>query len=128
MKPDERDLAYLWDMLDAAQRIVRLTAGMEYAAFVDDERTYLAVERLLESIGEAARYVSPSLQQRHSEIPWQGIIGMRNVLAHQYGVVDQRKVWHAAKDGIAKLIPMLEACTAYISSDIVPPETKPETK
>ena len=36
MKPDERDLAYLWDMLDAAQRIERLTEGLDYAAFVDD--------------------------------------------------------------------------------------------
>jgi len=80
---------------------------MEYAAFVDDERTYLAVERLLENIGEAAGHVSLPLQGLHSDIPWQGIIGMRNVLAHQYGVVDQRKVWQAATDGIAELIPML---------------------
>ena len=109
MKPDERDLAYLWDMLDAARRIERLTAGLDYAAFVDDERTSLAVERLLENVGEAARHVSLELQSLHPEIPWQGIIGMRNVLAHQYGVVDQRKVWQAARDGVAALIPLLEA-------------------
>lgn len=117
MRPDERDLAYLWDMLDAAKRIVRLTAGMEYADFVADERTYLAVERLLENIGEAARHVSSSLQERHPEIPWQGIIGMRNVLAHQYGVVDQRKVWQAAKDGIGNLIHMLEALLSPTARD-----------
>ena len=109
MKPDERDLAYLWDMLDAAQRIERLTEGLDYAAFVDDERTSLAVERLLENVGEAARHVSLELQSAHPEIPWQGIIGMRNVLAHQYGVVDQRKVWQAAREGIAALVPLLEA-------------------
>jgi len=34
---------------------------------------------------------------------------MRNVLAHQYGVVDQRKVWQAAREGIAALVPLLEA-------------------
>ena len=109
MKPDERDLAYLWDMLDAARRIERLTEGLDYAAFVDDERTSLAVERLLENVGEAARHVSPELQNAHPEIPWQGIIGMRNVLAHQYGVVDQRKVWQAAREGTAALVPLLEA-------------------
>jgi len=69
MKPDERDLAYLWDMLDAAQRIERLTEGVDYAAFVDDERTSLAVERLLENLGEAARHVPPELQSAHPEIP-----------------------------------------------------------
>jgi uncharacterized protein with HEPN domain len=109
MRPDERDLAYVWDMLDAARRAERLIAGMDFAAFVDDERTSLAIERLLENIGEAARHVSPTLQDGHPEIPWQGIIGMRNVLAHQYGVVDQGKVWTAAKDGIAALLPLLES-------------------
>lgn len=54
MKPDERDAAYLWDMLEASRRIERLIAGLDYAAFVEDERTYLAIERLLENIGEAA--------------------------------------------------------------------------
>jgi uncharacterized protein with HEPN domain len=109
MKLDERDLAYLWDMLDAAGRIQRLTRGWDYEAFVDDERTSLAVERLLENIGEAARHVSPALQGAHPEIPWQGIVGIRNVLAHQYGVVDQRKVWQAATEGVAELVPLLEA-------------------
>ena len=109
MKLDERDLAYPWDMLDAAERIGRLTAGLDYAAFVEDERTSLAVERLLENVGEAARHVSPELQSARPGIPWQGIIGVRNVLAHQYGVVDQRKVWQAAKEGIAALVPLLEA-------------------
>jgi uncharacterized protein with HEPN domain len=96
-------------MLDAARRTERLTATLNYPEFVEDERTSLAVERLLENIGEAARHVSSELQDRHAEIPWQGIIGMRNVLAHQYGVVDQRKVWQAAREGIAALIPLLEA-------------------
>jgi uncharacterized protein with HEPN domain len=109
MKPGERDRAYLWDMLDAARRIERMTAMLSYPEFVEDERTSLAVERLLENIGEAARHVSPELQERRAEIPWQGIIGMRNVLAHQYGVVDQRKAWQAAREGIAALIPLREA-------------------
>ena len=109
MRPGERDLAYLWDMLDAARRAERLIAGLDFAAFAEDERTSLAIERLLENVGEAARHVSSEFQEGHPEIPWQGIIGMRNVLAHQYGVVDQRKVWEAAKEGISALIPLLEA-------------------
>jgi uncharacterized protein with HEPN domain len=108
MSPDERDAAYLWDMLDASRRVERLVRGLDYAAFVEDERTHLAVERLLENIGEAARHVSPALQEGHADIPWQGIIGMRNVLAHQYGVVDRSKVWEAAKEGVPTLILKLE--------------------
>lgn len=44
MRPDERDAAYLWDMLDASRRLVRLVEGMDLAAFLADERTRLAVD------------------------------------------------------------------------------------
>lgn len=108
MRPSERDPAYLWDMLDAARRVQRLVSGMDYPAFIADERTYLAVERLLGNIGEAAKHVSPSLQARHSGIPWQAIVGMRNVLAHQYGAIDERLVWKAATKDLLELIAVLE--------------------
>lgn len=32
MRPDERDAAYLWDMLDAAQTIGQLTTDYDFAA------------------------------------------------------------------------------------------------
>lgn len=108
MKPDERDPAYLWDMLDAARRTQALVAGMDYRTFAADERTYLAVERLLGILGEAATHISPELRERQPEIPWRGIVGMRNVLAHQYGVIDEGLVWEAATEGLAKLVPALE--------------------
>jgi uncharacterized protein with HEPN domain len=41
-----------------------------------------AVERQVEIIGEAARRVSDSFRQQHSEIPWSTIMGQRHVLAH----------------------------------------------
>lgn len=108
MKPDERDAAYLWDMLDAARRIQRLTVGMDLGAFQEDERTNLAVERLLENIGEAAAHVSSEFVSGHPTIQWKGVIGMRNVLAHQYGSVDQRLVWESAIRGVPDLIALLE--------------------
>lgn len=107
MKPGERDTAHLWDMLDAARRVQRLTSGMDYETFIGDERTSLAVERLLENIGEAASHVSDASRVTLPAIPWRGIVGMRNVLAHQYGTVDQRLVWESATTGVAKLVDAL---------------------
>jgi uncharacterized protein with HEPN domain len=108
MKPGERDAAYLWDMLDAARRARRLTSGMDFAAFVADERTSLAVERLLENIGEAASHVSLEFIAMHPAIPWRTMVGMRNVLAHQYGSVDQQLVWKSVANGVPELIAFLE--------------------
>jgi hypothetical protein len=70
MRPAERDAAYLWDMADAARRVVRLVQGMDYDSFAADERTTLAVERLLENIGEAASHVSKARRDQLSVIPW----------------------------------------------------------
>jgi len=44
----------------------------------------MAVERAVEIIGEAARNITEYFKQVHPEIPWAGIIGQRNVLAHKY--------------------------------------------
>ena len=107
MKPGERDTAHLWDMLDAARRAQRLTSGMDYETFIGDERTNLAVERLLENIGEAASHVSDAGRATLPAIPWRGIVGMRNVLAHRYGTVDQRLVWDSATTGVAQLVDAL---------------------
>jgi uncharacterized protein with HEPN domain len=51
-----------------------------------------AVVRNLEIIGEAAKRVSNHYQATHREIPWRGVIGMRNVLIHDYEGVDPYRV------------------------------------
>ena len=108
MRPLERDAAYLWDMLDAAKRAAELSAGVEIDQLLDDIRTRYAVERALEIVGEAARRVSQETRKSHPEIPWTGIIGFRNVLAHEYGDIDYRRLYTVLKDGVPELIGALE--------------------
>lgn len=108
MRPDERDAAYLWDMLDAAQTVEQLISGLSFADYDNDRRTQLAIERALEIIGEAAGRVSKPLREAHPEIPWRQIIGQRNVLAHEYGEIKQDRIWKVATENIPQLISMLE--------------------
>ena len=54
MPPEERDPAYLWDMLDAAQTVRQLVAGLSVNSYLRDRRTQLALERGIEIVGEAA--------------------------------------------------------------------------
>ena len=108
MRPDERDAAYIWDMLDAAQTVEQLVSGMSFVDYEKDRRTQLAVERALEIVGEAAGRVSTPFQNTHPEIPWRQIIGQRNVLAHEYGEIKQDRLWKVAKENIPQLIKMLK--------------------
>ena len=88
MQPDERDPAYLWDMLSAANEVRQIVGEMSFEQFQSDIVVMRATERCLEIIGEAARRVSETVRQSHPEISWSEIIGQRNILAHEYGQID----------------------------------------
>jgi len=108
MRPDERDAAYLWDMLEAAQTVGQLSLGMDFIQYSNDRRTQLAVERSLEVIGEAAGRLSASFRNAHPEIAWRQIIGQRNVLIHEYGEIKQERIWKVVRENIPQLIELLK--------------------
>jgi uncharacterized protein with HEPN domain len=108
MSPEDKDLAYLWDMLDAAKTVARIFEATTERAWDENETLRLAVERGVEIVGEAARRVSKTYQKQHPEIPWRRIIGQRNVLAHEYGDIDYKQLFDTAKRDIPVLIAQLE--------------------
>ena len=111
MRPEERDPAYLWDMLDAARAAVRFTGELSMDQFLADEGEVvrLAVERGLEILGEAARRVSAGFRQAHSEIPWKDIVGLRNVISHQYDRVDYAAIFRIVREQVPALVETLES-------------------
>ena len=108
MQLDERDQAYLWDMLEAAKEITAFLKGIRYDDFVRSKMIRSAVERQLMIVGEAAKRVSEEFQEKHPEIPWRQIIGQRNVLAHEYGDIKVERVWAAATINVPALLKALE--------------------
>jgi uncharacterized protein with HEPN domain len=109
MAPDERDYAYLWDMLQAAKAALSYLEGLPKDKAIDDEMRMAAFERKLEVLGEAARRVSPEFAQKQPQIPWRGVIGLRNVLAHKYGEIDRRRLYETASLELPALIAALRA-------------------
>ncbi len=107
MPPEERDLALLWDMREAARDITEFVQGMTFFHFNSNKMLRYAVERQLVVIGEAANHVSENFKQAHPEIPWKGIIGQRNVLAHEYGEILVERIWLVATERIPELIRLL---------------------
>jgi len=109
MQLEERDQAYLWDMLEAAKEITAFLKGVRYDDFVRSKMIRSAVERQLMIVGEAANHVSEEFQEKHPEIPWRQIIGQRNVLAHEYGDIKVERVWAAATINVPALLKALES-------------------
>jgi uncharacterized protein with HEPN domain len=108
MPSADKDLAYLWDMLEAAKETADITAGLSLEQFLQTQIVIRATERTLEIIGEAARRVSAEFCVAHPEIAWRMIIGQRNVLAHEYGRIDYEILYKTVTEDIPVLIAHLE--------------------
>jgi uncharacterized protein with HEPN domain len=108
MQPEAKDAAYLWDMLDAARAIQKFVLSRSFEDYKSDRMLRGAVERHIEIIGEAANKLSRGFRAAHPEIPWQRIIAQRNVLAHEYGEVDDSLVRRVATTRISELISQIE--------------------
>ena len=98
----KRELAYLWDMQNAAKEIG------EFHKFEKDKMMRYAAERLLLIIGEAAHHLSPQFRKKHPEIPWAVFIQFRNILAHEYGDSLLTRVWLAASESAPELLKALD--------------------
>ncbi|MEP0948080.1 MULTISPECIES: HepT-like ribonuclease domain-containing protein [Cyanophyceae] len=103
-----RDQQWIVDMLQAAREILSFAEGFDRADLESDRRTCSAILYEIIVIGEAANRLSDEYRACHAHIPWQSIVGMRNILAHQYDQVDTEIIWDAVSIDVPELITMLE--------------------
>lgn len=108
MQPEDRDAAYLWDISDSARTIIQFTAGLKIEDYLKDRKLQLAIERLIEIIGEAANRLSAGFTEKHPEIPWRKIVAQRNVIAHEYGEIKPERIWTVVSLNIPELLEKLE--------------------
>jgi uncharacterized protein with HEPN domain len=95
---------YLEDMITGCADILEFTHGISSAnELTTDRRTFLAVVRCLEIIGEASRQVPQEFKDNHGEIPWREISSLRNIIAHEYFGLDQEILWDVVQTQIPDL-------------------------
>jgi uncharacterized protein with HEPN domain len=99
-------------MIEAARAVVDFTKNLTLEEFLAAGRDMgiirLAVERELEILGEAARRVSSRFRAEHAEIPWKEMVGLRNVISHEYDKVDYSEIYRIAHQQIPELITLLD--------------------
>lgn len=81
-----------------------MVSGRTRADLDSDAILMLALTRALEIVGEASKNVSQGFRDRHPELPWQDIAGLRNRLIHEYFNVNLDLLWQIATEDA----PMLE--------------------
>ncbi len=107
MQREERDAAHLSDMLAFAMEVIEFTDGISLEMYLAQLQTRRATERSIELLGEAARRVSETTRAEVVEIPWRNIVGLRNLLAHEYGVIQDTQIWEAATSDVPVLVEQL---------------------
>jgi uncharacterized protein with HEPN domain len=101
LRPDDK--TRVAHILDAADRIARLTDGLSFEEFAGSDAVSLAVIRLIEIGGEAANGITAEFRAAHPEVPWVAMVAMRNRLVHAYFDVDLRLVWRTARDELPRV-------------------------
>ncbi len=96
------DRERLLDILEAIDRIEKYTARGR-SVFDEDELIQTWVLHHLQIIGEAVRALSPETISRSEEIEWSKIIGMRNILVHNYFSIDTDIVWAVIENELTDL-------------------------
>jgi uncharacterized protein with HEPN domain len=99
-------------MLDAAKQAIEFTKGKSNADLYRDAQLALALTRLVEIIGEAAKNVSPETRATLPQVPWRAIAGTRDRLVHAYFDVDLERLWQIVAADLPPLAAALESAIA----------------
>jgi uncharacterized protein with HEPN domain len=94
---------YIDDIQESIEKIGEYTKGINLEEFLKSTQIQDAVLRRLEIIGEAVRNLPDDFKKEHTEIPWNMIAGMRNVVAHEYFGINVKRVWKTIEKDIPEL-------------------------
>jgi uncharacterized protein with HEPN domain len=100
---------YLQDVLEAVANVQEFVGSMSRSEFEGDKKTIHAVVRNLEVVGEAVKGVPAEVRDRHPEVHWQRIAGLRDILIHHYFGIDIDIVWDIVQNKLPGLKEQIQA-------------------
>ena len=109
MSLSERDKSYIYDIINYSLEIIEITKNETHQSFLQNRVKRLAIERLIEIIGEAANHISKEIIEENNDIPWSKIIGLRNKIAHDYGEILTDRIWLIATKSIPELLEIIKS-------------------
>jgi uncharacterized protein with HEPN domain len=116
----ERNALHIDRLIEASRLTISYVEGMDEAAFLADTRTQQAVAMNPIIIGEAVTRIiqdDPNFLERHPDLPWRQMTGMRNRIAHGYFDVNMRVVWETSQAFVPQLLSRLPEIRAADSGD-----------
>ena len=108
MRERARDKGRLRDIIEYSNNVTMLIEGYSFDELVADKRTYYAVMKNVEIVGEAAYMLTKAFKQDHPKTPWKIVEGMRHVLVHDYANIVPETLYDTAINSIPALRQQVE--------------------
>ena len=99
---------FLEDIVGSIQKINKYIKDISFEAFQDDSLIVDAVLRNLEIIGEASRNIPPEIRSAYPDIPWGRMMGLRNIVSHEYFGIDLSIIWRIITLNLPETEPLIE--------------------
>lgn len=106
---------YLRDIINAIDDAQSFVDQIDLVGFLASKEKQYAVIRALEVIGEAAAQIPLELRKDYPEPPWREMVGMRNIVIHNYYGVDEAVVWRT----IEEELPPLKIAIEHMLADLL---------
>jgi len=97
-------LLHIRDEIDGVAAVIK---GLSFEQYQGSYLHRRAIERAAQIVSEAAGALPRELLERHGDAPWKSIIGIGNVLRHEYQRLDDRQLWEIATVHLPALRPVV---------------------
>ena len=108
------DKVRLLHIIDAINEIEDYLQDIDLDHFVKNSMMFNATLRQLEIIGEASNRLSENILNKNENIPWARIIGLRNLVIHEYFGIDDITIWNVIKINLPFLKEKIEVLISEI--------------
>ncbi len=98
--------------------VAQYVDGFSFEDFMADKKTLSACAFSVSQIGELAKEISGDTQEKHDDIPWKSILGMRNKIIHDYENIDLAVLWGTVTKSLPELAKQIDGVLYHEVEDI----------
>jgi uncharacterized protein with HEPN domain len=104
-----RDQQSILDIIDSINLILEYTQGIDWGDLNIKDQDAIILRFII--IGEATKRLSPELRDRHPQIPWRQMAGLRDVVVHEYDDINLEIIQDIAELELPAILPLLQRLT-----------------
>lgn len=103
-----REYVSFQKMIEYIKKAKKYTANYNYETFCKDEKTIDATIFAISQIGELVKNISKETMEKHSNIEWNMIKGLRNRIVHDYEGISLKSIWYVLEHDLIILQKSIE--------------------